>query len=376
MPASSPVEATRWKLPLGDANNDVRRMTSSRLIPLLILRGAARAIDFYVDTLGAEVLTRFEHGSNRHVSHADLALGGAVLSLTEELRAWNSDAPESLGGSPVVLQLEVSDARATVAAMTEAGAALVFPLAEFLGERMARVRDPFGHLWIVRETIERLSRDEIARRREELFESFAVPTPNTDRQLAALEDTSTLSGATRTPQARNASRDAAACVHLVVGPVGAGKSTFARRLAAGERALRLTLDEWMSALFGPDRPETGRREWYVERRERCLELIWVVAKAAAEAGSDVVLEPGLLRRTERESFYGRVEQAGLRLKLYALDASRDVRRARVMQRNDARGETFSMLVPLEFFELASDLWEPLEPDECDGRDVTIRRTDE
>lgn len=28
-----------------------------------------------------------------------------------------------------------------------------------------------------------------------------------------------------------------------------------------------------------------------------------------------------------------------------------------------------MLVPLEFFELASDLWEPLEADECDGRDV-------
>lgn len=29
-----------------------------------------------------------------------------------------------------------------------------------------------------------------------------------------------------------------------------------------------------------------------------------------------------------------------------------------------------MLVPREFFELASDLWEPLEADECDGRDVT------
>jgi len=353
-------------------------MTISNLTPLLVVRGAARAIDFYVETLGAEVLARFEHGPNHHLSHADLTLGGAMFSLTEELRAWNSDAPESLGGSPVVLQLEVPDASATVSAMTRAGATLVFPLAEFLGERMARLRDPFGHLWVVRQLVERLSRDEIARRRDELFERFSrLPVPNVaDSHPAALEDTSTLRDGSWAPQARNVTSDDPACVHLVVGPVGAGKSTFARRFAAGERALRLTLDEWMTALFSQDRPETGRREWYVERRQRCTERIWEVAKAAAETGCDVVLEPGLLRRAERERFYARIEEAGLRLKVYALDAARDVRRARVMQRNDARSETFSMVVPLEFFELASDLWEPLQSDECEGRDVTRLRTDE
>jgi hypothetical protein len=32
-----------------------------------------------------------------------------MFSVTEEARAWNSDAPPSVGGSPVVLQLRVED---------------------------------------------------------------------------------------------------------------------------------------------------------------------------------------------------------------------------------------------------------------------------
>src|SRR5262245_16503035 len=84
------------------------------LCPLLVVRGAARAIDCYQRALGARLLARYQHGSERRISHADLELGGARFSLTEELRAWNSDAPVSLGGSPVVLQLGVTDAAAAL----------------------------------------------------------------------------------------------------------------------------------------------------------------------------------------------------------------------------------------------------------------------
>lgn len=345
--------------------------TSTRLIPLLVVRGAARALDFYAGALGARVLARFEHGPTRHLSHADLALDELSFSLTEELRAFHTDAPESLGGSPVVLQLDVADAGATLARMTAAGATVVFPLGEFLGELMARVRDPFGHVWILRQRVERLSLDEISRRRDALFERFSRTlvdaNPVTATPGAAAEDQSTLREPPGSPQAGNVRP----CVHLVLGPVGAGKSTYARRLAREERALRLTLDEWMAELFSPDRPETGRREWYVERRQRCQEQIWSVAKAACATGSDVVLELGLLRRDERERFYRRADEASLGLAIHVLDAPRDVRRERVMQRNAAQGETFSMVVPLEFFELASDLWQPLADDECEGRDVRL-----
>ena len=52
-------------------------------------------------------------------------------------------------------------------------------------------------------------------------------------------------------------------IHLIVGPVGAGKSTFALRLSQERKALFFNLDEWMIALFRPDRPEAGVMEWYI-----------------------------------------------------------------------------------------------------------------
>jgi PhnB protein len=138
----------------------------TRLAPLLVVRNAARAIAFYVETLGAREVVRYVNKTQGTVSHADLAIGAAMFSVTEEARAWNSDAPPSLGGSPVVLQLRVDDVDAAFERMCRAGAGAVFPVGEFCGERMARLRDPFGHLWLFIQRIEELSPEEIQRRRD------------------------------------------------------------------------------------------------------------------------------------------------------------------------------------------------------------------
>ena len=160
-------------------------------------------------------------------------------------------------------------------------------------------------------------------------------------------------------------------LHLIIGPVGAGKSTFARALGQEHRAVLLILDDWMAQLFGADeRPATGRIEWYLERRDRCLEQIWKLTTALCDVGTRVVLEIGLIRRAERDAFYRRVDDAGHALAVYVLDAPRPLRRERVMRRNEEKGETFAQVVPLEFFELASDMWEP--PDEEEARERAIR----
>jgi predicted kinase len=164
-------------------------------------------------------------------------------------------------------------------------------------------------------------------------------------------------------------------VHLVLGPVGAGKSTFARALSRERRAVRLTLDEWMTTLFRPDRPDHGVAPWYVERSARCIEQIWTVAEAVLGSGTTVVLELGLLTRRERESFYERVTTSGVPLTVHVVDAARAVRRERVAERNRVRGPTFSMPVPPEIFELASDRWEEPDASECEGRTVRFLRTD-
>jgi len=164
-------------------------------------------------------------------------------------------------------------------------------------------------------------------------------------------------------------------VHLLVGPVGAGKSTFALDLAREHDAVRLTLDEWMAVLFRPDRPDHGVVEWYVERAARAVEQIARVTLAIVDTGVDVVLEIGLLRRREREDFHRRIDGVKGGSTLYVIDAARDVRRERVAARNHARGPTFSMVVPAAVFELASDRWESPEAEECEGRRVRFVRTD-
>lgn len=165
-------------------------------------------------------------------------------------------------------------------------------------------------------------------------------------------------------------------LHLIIGPVGAGKSTFALQLCRDHAAVRLTLDEWMATLFSQDRPESGVMEWYLERTARCIEQIWSLAENLIEVGTDVVLEIGLIQRRDRERLYQRVDAAGYALTVYVLDAPRELRRERVEQRNQEKGMTFSMVVPPHIFELASDLWEPLDDAERCSRDVRFVDTRE
>lgn len=164
-------------------------------------------------------------------------------------------------------------------------------------------------------------------------------------------------------------------VHLVIGPVGAGKSSYVRELCREHCAVPLILDDWMARLFGDDeRPPEGVIEWYIERRDRCIAQIWAVAKSILGVDENVVLEIGLIQRSDRAAFYERLDAEGCGLTIHALDATRELRRERVRRRNLERGETFAMEVPPHIFELASDMWQPLEADECSGRDVRFLPT--
>lgn len=161
-------------------------------------------------------------------------------------------------------------------------------------------------------------------------------------------------------------------LHLIIGPVGAGKSTFAHALARKHRAALLILDDWMATLFGADeRPGTGRIAWYLERRDRCLDQIWTLTTNLCEIGTSAVLEIGLIQRRDRDAFYARVNDAGHPLAVYVVDAPREVRRERVRRRNEEQGATFAQVVPPEFFELASDLWEAPDEHETSERAITF-----
>ena len=150
-------------------------------------------------------------------------------------------------------------------------------------------------------------------------------------------------------------------VHLIEGPVGAGKSTYAGELAARTGGVHVALDAWFVRLFSPDRPATDVMAWYLARKQRLNDHIWHHALALRAAGVTPILELGLVQRQMRLDLYRRAQDAGVDLQVHLLEASRALRRARVAQRNADQGPTFAMAVPDAIFELASDAWE--EPDE-------------
>ncbi|MDZ7684175.1 MAG: AAA family ATPase [Gammaproteobacteria bacterium] len=130
-------------------------------------------------------------------------------------------------------------------------------------------------------------------------------------------------------------------VHLIEGPIGAGKSTYATAFSARLGAPSICLDRWFAMLFRPDRPPAADVDWYLERKARCVEQIWQTAVEVLQTGSAVVLELGLVRREDRQAFDDRVDGSGFQLSIHVVDAPVDVRRERVRRRNIERGETWS-----------------------------------
>ena len=164
-------------------------------------------------------------------------------------------------------------------------------------------------------------------------------------------------------------------IHLIEGPVGSGKSTLASQLSKQFNAPRLILDKWMVTLFSPDRPSESFINWYVERKDRCINQIWDVAQGIIATNSDVILELGLIQHSLREAFYDRVDAKSYNMKIYVVDASQAVRKERVQQRNLMKGETFSMEVSAQIFDVANEMWESIDEAECRHYEVKFMSTD-
>jgi len=158
-------------------------------------------------------------------------------------------------------------------------------------------------------------------------------------------------------------------IHLVEGPVGSGKSTFAAVLASRSGGVHIAFDEWFAKLFSPDRPPGDFVPWYIERKDRLVDLIWRHSQRLLASEKNVILELGLIQRAPRVEFCRKAQGLGHTLVIHVLDAPVDVRRERVRRRNAEKGATFSMMVPDHVFEMASSLWEVPDEIECEEFEV-------
>ncbi len=147
-------------------------------------------------------------------------------------------------------------------------------------------------------------------------------------------------------------------IHLVAGSTGAGKTTFSMKLADEQGALRLSIDEWMTALFGPDQPAQIEFAWMMERVNRCEAVMWTVAADAARRGLSSIIDCGLTRADHRRKWADLAREAGLPVVLHHLDVPVEERWGRVEQRNTEQGETYRLTVTREMFDFVETLWDP------------------
>lgn len=164
-------------------------------------------------------------------------------------------------------------------------------------------------------------------------------------------------------------------VILVVGCTGAGKTTYARKLAGDLGAIRCSIDEWMMPLFGPDQPKPIRFDWMMERVNRCEAMIFTLVQQVAALGVPAVLDLGFTKKEHRDKFRSLCADVGLNAAVHFVDVPRETRWQRVEQRNRDQGETFAMQVDRGMFDFMESMWEPPQPSEIalnDGQIVSAR----
>lgn len=134
------------------------------LAPTFAVSDASRAIEFYKSAFGAEERYRLVDPESGKIGHAELTIRDSVFMLSDEYPQFNK-TPDTLGGTSARFFLRCDDVDAAHARALAAGAEPLTPLTDqFYGCRDARIRDPFGHEWLLSQQIEEVSPGEMQRR--------------------------------------------------------------------------------------------------------------------------------------------------------------------------------------------------------------------
>jgi len=140
--------------------------------PALVVRDAAKAIDFYKRAFGAAEISRLTAGDK--IGHAELRIGNSIIMLSDEWPQSPLRAPESLGGTTVSLNVYMEDVDTAYNRAVSAGAeSEMKPEDMFWGDRYSKVKDPFGHSWGLLTHIKDVSREEMQKAMDAMMSKMA-----------------------------------------------------------------------------------------------------------------------------------------------------------------------------------------------------------
>ena len=144
---------------------------------------------------------------------------------------------------------------------------------------------------------------------------------------------------------------------LTVGLPSTGKTTAARRIEVAHKALRLTKDEWVKALYGHENPPSAQD--VIEGR------LVEIGLRALELGNNVVIDYGLWARDERSALRQAAADRDAIVDMRYFELSPAEQRRRIDQRQAEAPHTTWPMSDGELAEWASRMEVPT-PGELDG----------
>src|SRR5579872_3091313 len=154
----------------------------------LAVRNAAAAIEFYKRAFGATESLRLMQPDGR-IGHAEINIGEARIMLADEFPEADFQSPESLGGSPIHIHLDVADVDAVASRAIAAGAKVVRPVADqFYGDRSGQISDPLGYTWVISTRKEEMSAAEMQRRLDAMMKSEASSTAEGEKEVNPIRE--------------------------------------------------------------------------------------------------------------------------------------------------------------------------------------------
>ncbi len=142
--------------------------------PAIVVRDAAKAIDFYKKALGAQELVRMP-GPDGKIMHAEIKIGDSIVFVSDENpQMTHVKSPQTLGGCTGTLNVYVPNVDTTFKQALAAGGKESMPVADqFWGDRYGSFVDPFGFSWGVATHKEDVSAQDMPKRAQEFFANMA-----------------------------------------------------------------------------------------------------------------------------------------------------------------------------------------------------------
>ena len=124
----------------------------SEIRPYICVADTRAAVAWYVSALGAVVEVEPMVMPDGRVGHAEVSLGGARLMMSDPHPEIAVDAPAPGRGAAVTLYLTTDDVDGLAERAAGAGATLDRGPEDGGHGRVAVLRDPFGHRWMLAST--------------------------------------------------------------------------------------------------------------------------------------------------------------------------------------------------------------------------------